>query len=620
MRSKISFFNKTIFTKNITRFWPIWVSWLLVCLYRLPVRLYIALRCPLPEELERDAFLLNQLKTTVAEALQPLFFFLFACITAIAIFSYLYQARSANAIHALPVCRESLFISNILSSVLFLVVPQVIAFLAGIFVCFLQRMTQLTYLLHWLVLSTGIVLFAFSLAVFVVMLTGNMIAVPVLYIVINYGFMLCRSMVSDLVKWLSYGSGEEPLGFGSFLSPFCRISQIFSGNDFDIYHVFREIDGWQDFSLAEAYHCIGGYCAAVLPLLVLAFFIYKRKQLETAGDVVTVSFLTPLLRWIIAFCFGIFLALSVQQLIARDNMFRVSLPLIMIFMAAGEMLVFFLSEMLLKKKIRVFSRKIFVECGIFVVLSLFFVVGVEFNFFGIETRIPKENEIQAVYLDNPYPIAVSQEDFSRVLDIHQNLIDSKKEMEDCLRKYGSDGEYAILALRYVLKNGKILSRRYNIPVADYYLEKEDFVYHKLIELSHNPEYYLRYHFTDAYESVTFVGGSVDYYMDESPYYRTAVLNQEQSIRVSEAFKRDVREGHYQSYIYGVDEEYPDIALVLNYQAPKGASYPVYLDTEVVPDRNELQNTSIYLNEACVYTLDLLVELGILDEAYQMIPR
>ena len=620
MKSKISFFNKTIFTKNITRFWPIWVSYLLVCLYRLPVRLFIALSSPQPEELERDAFLLDQLKSTVAEALQPSFFFLFACITAVAVFSYLYQARSTNAIHALPVCRESLFISNILSGILFLVVPQVIAFLASIFVCFLQRMTQLTYLLHWLVLSAGIVMFAFALAVFVVMITGNMIAVPVFYIVINYGFIVCRNMVSDLVKWISYGIGQDDLEFGSFLSPFCRIGQLFSGKEFDIYHVFRKIDGWQDFPLREAYHCIGGYCAAVLPIFLLAFFLYKRKQLETAGDVVAVPFLTPLVRWIVAFCFGVFLALSVQRLIARDNIFRVSLPLIMIFMATGGMLVFFLSEMLLKKKIHVFCRKIFVECGIFVALSLLFVVAVELNFLGIETRIPKENEIQSVYLADPYPIVVNTEDFSRVLEIHQSLIDSKKEMEAYFDKYGTDGEYTTLTLKYALKNGKILSRYYYIPVADYYLEKEDYVYHKLIGLSENPEYYLRYHFTDAYESITFVEGSVDYYMDESPYMRTAELNQEQCIRVSKAFKRDMKEGHYHPYHYGLDESYPELCLVFSYQVPVGASYPGHFDEGLEIDWNELQSTSIYLNETCVYTLDLLVELGILDESYQMLPR
>ena len=618
MQSKTSFFNKTIFFKNITRFWPIWVSYLLVCLYRLPMRLYLTLNASCPDNIERNAFLLSQLKGTVLAALTPLPIFLFACITAVAVFSYLYQAKSAYMIHSLPVCRESLFITHVLSGILFLTIPQVIAFLAGIFVCFLQRMTQLEYLLHWLILSTGMVVFAFALAVFTVMITGNIIAAPAFYIAVNFLFMACRNAISGIIELFSYGVRSDTLEFGSFLSPFFRLSQIFPDSYYSIYYGFAYGDEALTFSLSEAYHCIGGYCIAILPLLLLAFFLYRHKQLETAGDVVTIPFLRPLLRWAITFCVSSFLAVTAIRMLHSDETVPASLPLFLILSLIGSVLVFFLSEMLMQKKFMIFKKRLFVECGVFVSLSLLFAVSADLNLFGVETRIPAESDIEAVYLNGEYSITVRTEDFSKVLEIHQGLIDSKEEIERYTRKYGMTERNMYLTLRYVLKNGRTLTRFYQIPIEDYYLDKEDFVCRKLMELFNTPDYYLRYHFTDAYESVTLISGTLDQYMDDFPYTKTIGLDSEQCQQLMEAFKQDVAEGNYQICNYRTDEDYSNLSLMLSYRVPVGSSYPIYLDTAQITDPDELQTTSINLNGSCVHTLDALVELGLLSEDHTVI--
>ena len=40
MKSRISFFNKTVFLKNVTLFWPIWAVYTLVLLTLQPVILW----------------------------------------------------------------------------------------------------------------------------------------------------------------------------------------------------------------------------------------------------------------------------------------------------------------------------------------------------------------------------------------------------------------------------------------------------------------------------------------------------------------------------------------------------------------------------------------------------
>ena len=42
MKSKISFFNKTIFLKNVTLYWPIWVVYTLSLLLAMPFSLWLS--------------------------------------------------------------------------------------------------------------------------------------------------------------------------------------------------------------------------------------------------------------------------------------------------------------------------------------------------------------------------------------------------------------------------------------------------------------------------------------------------------------------------------------------------------------------------------------------------
>lgn len=41
MKSKISCFNKTIFKKNVTHFWPIWLVYMGYLVFALPVNLWL---------------------------------------------------------------------------------------------------------------------------------------------------------------------------------------------------------------------------------------------------------------------------------------------------------------------------------------------------------------------------------------------------------------------------------------------------------------------------------------------------------------------------------------------------------------------------------------------------
>ena len=131
MRSGTSFFNTALFRKTFLRFWPIWAlytaGWTLV----LPLRLWAdAMRwkgSSTPKELaERLQNAVSQIPylLEVGVALAAVM----GLVCAMAVFSYLYSSRSACMMHALPLRREALFLTQYLAGLSFLLLPQLAVF------------------------------------------------------------------------------------------------------------------------------------------------------------------------------------------------------------------------------------------------------------------------------------------------------------------------------------------------------------------------------------------------------------------------------------------------------------------------------------------------------------
>ena len=116
MKSKTSCFNKTIFKKNITHFWPIWLMILLWNLFFLPFMIYnSSMRYQAINDVSAKELAIwraNDILSLVQVFMNPIPIFVFSVIAVMAVFSYLYNGRSANAIHSLPVTRKELFITN----------------------------------------------------------------------------------------------------------------------------------------------------------------------------------------------------------------------------------------------------------------------------------------------------------------------------------------------------------------------------------------------------------------------------------------------------------------------------------------------------------------------------
>ena len=169
MKSRISFFNLTLFKKDITRFAPLWV------LYTIGLLLTL--------------FSGGQSYGGFAKFLGDsiggfgVFNLIYAALAAQLLFGDLFQSRLCNALHAMPMRRETRFCTHLLAGLFFSIAPTLLA--AVISLVFLGEYWFLS-LMWFLGVSLSYVAF-FGIAVFSMLCTGSRFAMAAVYAIINFG-------------------------------------------------------------------------------------------------------------------------------------------------------------------------------------------------------------------------------------------------------------------------------------------------------------------------------------------------------------------------------------------------------------------------------------------------
>ena len=120
MKSRTSFFNKTVFKKDLTRFAPAWGTCLILMLLAL---ISMANRSQAYYRLQnvRDSIMVMSWLNLI-----------YAAVVAQLLFGDLFQSRMCNALHALPLRRECWFGTHVASGIAFSLIPNVVIALIGL--------------------------------------------------------------------------------------------------------------------------------------------------------------------------------------------------------------------------------------------------------------------------------------------------------------------------------------------------------------------------------------------------------------------------------------------------------------------------------------------------------
>lgn len=639
MKSKTSCFNRTIFLKNVTTYWPMWVLYLLFLICEMPLYIWSQTRTEYFLETVTAREISNRIYDIAAYAVEaqimPAPIFLFAVVAALLVFSYLYVPRNANMIHALPVNRLELFVTNYLSGLSFLVIPQVLTFVLTLLVCLSSGITHMQYLMAGLLIMMGETFFAYSLAVFVAMFTGQMIAMPVFYFVINYLYVGCLFLIGMIVTTLCYGVSDfwNP-GASCILSPL-----YYLGNNLRVRMVYGS--GAQASTVEsiaiKGIPLVGIYTAAAVVLVAAAYQIYKRRQIETAGDWLSIRVLRPVFRWGLAACGGILLSLFFEEAFIVYA-FGVNGTIANAFpWVAGGMIVFggicfFVAQMLLDKRFRVFTKKRMAEWGCFSAAAVLVLTFFALDVFGIERRVPEKEDISTAFVYMDYPVEVPEEDLEELRELHRQIIANKK---PDLSGMQNGQDYYYTTIRYYLKDGGKLERRYALPVTKEVLDDADSPSARILEWEARADNLKKEIFGQKYETNTYQAGRIDRYNDEREY-SSYTFDGEELALLTEAVERDIEAGNLAKYYaYCAGGQYTGYMNELSFEYRTDSVYDgsydyysryyraetgidgVYAEEADVVTTGNYVYTSVRFGRECTNIVETLEELGIIDDTWKL---
>ena len=398
MKCRTSSSDFAILKKDLTRFAPVWLA----------LSAYLAIWAAnllTSEEIYRSY---------LYEPIAPVF----APVIAILLFSYLFDPKECFMIHSLPIRRERLFGIHILAGLVMFLVPTA-------FFCLVTKNIAGPSSMYRYLFTAAEFLLLFSLFTLCTMLTGRKIGAAALYL-----FVLALPAMLDLFVQDLY----LPL-----------LPGVYWNSDFYMLNPMMLVSRYADFQHESVLKFtdllyLGGVLLVCLAILGISLVLYRKRKLECAGDLLSVSSLDPVFA-VCAFFSG--------AAILTDSF---SGPYF------GAVIGYLAYWMLSKKTARVFTKRIIL--GLVGLLVFFTATGIAVSRdpLGWVHYIPETAQIKTAGLlagpraadrletSDPEVIAVIQE-------LHADLVEDTLNPE---REYGGSQLHIV----YELTNGQFIERNY----------------------------------------------------------------------------------------------------------------------------------------------------------------
>lgn len=438
MKSKLSFFDPTLLRKNISRFSPAWALLLVIFVLSGPVPLLRELDETFPAS--RREVALYQFNNNV-----PMGVFFAACagvIFAALVFKYLHKNRDAYMMHAFPMTRNCLFLTNAVSGLLFWAVPALLTVLLELAVLAAMNVGGCS-LAVWTMLGKWLLayLFFYGLAIFTMHIAGSTVIAVLSYGALNFICFILPVMILLLVQL--YFRGYD-FGISSRLLRLAPIVEL-----------LRE--GKPDQTMLWIYASVG------LALTVLSWLHYRFRQVERAGDPMAFAWARVAFRLIFTLCcalgLGWLLTAFFEGLTGNGDS-----DLLPYYALLGCFLGWFGSSMMIERSVKVFrKKKIWLGFAAFAVVLLAGVLGLKYDVLGFQRRVPETADVASVTIWTDGGVWSNSEFSDRITLTERADIETVRSFHKSALSEGErddDGLYDQVHICYRLKNGGTLRRAY----------------------------------------------------------------------------------------------------------------------------------------------------------------
>lgn len=402
MKCRTSSSDLAILKKDLTRFAPVWLG---LCAY-----LAIWAVNLLTAEVYYNSYFY--------EPIAPIF----APILAIVLFGYLFDPKECFMVHSLPIRRERLFGIHILAGFVMFLIPTAIF-------CFVTRNATDTSAMYRYLFTASEFLLLFSIVTLCTMLTGRKIGAIAIYLFLLTFPAMMDTIIQDVYLSLLPG--------------------LYFSNEFYIPNPMMLVSSYADFYseavlTATDWLYLGGVLLASLAILGASLFLYRRRKLECAGDLLSVRALEPVFA-VCAFFFGAVFMTGVR-----------SGPSPMVYF--GAVIGYLAYWMLSKKTARVFTKKIILGLVGMLVLFTASCIVVESDPLGRVHYLPDAAQIKtASFMDSPGSVdRLETSDpamIDVILELHGDILETEIESD-----WDNDGSQFHIV--YELTNGQIIQRNY----------------------------------------------------------------------------------------------------------------------------------------------------------------
>ena len=363
--------------------------------------------------------------------------FVLPVLVSILLFKYTNEEKSSSFIHGLPISKRKLYITNILTGIVMYVIP----FLVNLIIILLLNLgemgkyLQFTDIIKWFGVCMLYNTIFFAFATFIGTFCASKISHGILTYILMYAPVGVLVLTSAFVEDVLYGFKGLSSNFEEFTKlPFIKIIEDF--REMSSYYLSQTIK----FETST----IIIYITSIIVMLVLGYFIYKKRKLEITKEFIAFKGIRNFIKYAATFLVNLLSYMYFYDVIGKHNI-RTLLASFVITLIA-----YLIIEMILKKTYKVFKSIIgFIVYA--VIITITFVI-LNTGAFGYETRIPKAEDVQEVSFEvrNETINFKEKQNIENVIDFQRKLVDEKKK------------GYTEYTIEYKLKDGRKITRKYDI--------------------------------------------------------------------------------------------------------------------------------------------------------------
>ncbi len=442
MKSKASYFSisKPLILENLRRFWAIPALAFLVY--------FLSGAFPILMSYNHLNDMASYIKISLSNQ-QPFYMFahlMFPIIAAVVIFKYLQGVSSVSVMHSMPFTRAKLYNSGFISGLILIAAPILVN---GLILLAVSKPVYNQYgtenglvvetinlfaradILNWIWVSLLITFVIYAVSVFAGIVTGNSLMHFATAIWFNF---LIPALYAVFIAYFShYLYGFDTSGnwteYGMRISPFLNVLQN---------------DGV--FGIGSTIY----YILSFIILYGITGFLYQKRKLEHATDSLAFGFMEPIICYLIAFL-GMTILGFYFEVLGNSELYMYA------GLAAGTLIFFIIGRMIVKKTPRIYNMKSLKSLGIYMLIAIVFLLGLNYDITGFEKHIPDSDKVGSFTISegftignrlniayyNGMPVYENGNEFrlkdpdniAAARELHQSLIDNKVKFEDLENVY-----------------------------------------------------------------------------------------------------------------------------------------------------------------------------------------